>query len=212
MKFKKVLAAVFALIGVCTATTAVCLSLSSMDASPVLLTPPEEAQQRVVDLMDAVCEADYEKVSAQLAGNPALGVDREPADEVGGLIWDAFTESLSYELAGECYATNDGLAQNVVLTCMDMSTVTASLRDRSQALLEERVQNAEDASEIYDDNNDYREDFVMDVLFDAAVQALEQDAGEMTVELTLKLTYQDGQWWVTADSELLDAVSGGILY
>ena len=52
----------------------------------------------------------------------------------------------------------------------------------------------------------------MNVLYDAAEQALREDSASMTVSLTLNLKYQDGRWWVIADSELLDAVSGGILY
>ena len=34
----------------------------------------------------------------------------------------------------------------------------------------------------------------------------------MTVDLTVKLSYQDGKWWVVADEALYNAISGGILY
>ena len=71
---------------------------------------------------------------------------------------------------------------------------------------------AYDVSDIYDENNEYREDFVMDVLYDAVVDALEEDAREMTVELTVNLGYQDGKWWVIGDETLMNAISGGILY
>ena len=90
--------------------------------------------------------------------------------------------------------------------------MTAVLKDRSQALLEQRVDEAENLDEVYDDQLQYREDFVMDVLYDAAVAALEEDATTITTELTLNMTYQDGQWWIIADKLLLDAISGGILY
>ena len=212
MKIRKIIAAVFAVIGVFAAAMAVTLSFMNRNAEPVLLSPPEEAEHQVTALMDAVCAGEYDEASRHLLGNPSLGVDRAPEDEVGILFWEAFTSSMSYELVGECYATDDGLAQNVTMTCLDITSVTANLRDRSQALLEERVANAEDTTDIYDENYDYREEFVMDVLYDAAVQALKEDAREMTVELTLNLAYRDGQWWVLADSGLLDAISGGILY
>ena len=147
-----------------------------------------------------------------MLGKPSLGVDREAADRVGVLIWDAFGDSVSYELVGECYTTADGLAQDLTVTTLDIKSVTAQLRSRSQALLEQRVAEAEDTADIYDEKNEYREDFVMDVLYDAAVQALEEDAVEKTVELTIKLSYSDGSWWVIADENLLSAISGGILY
>lgn len=212
MKLKKILSAVLAVIGICTAVAAVGLSFSALDAEPVLLTPPIAARSRAVFLMNAVCDGEYEKAGQMILGTPDLGVDREASDAVGVLIWDAFTDSLSYELDGECYATDNGLAQNVVLSCLDITSVTAPLRERSQVLLEQRVEEATDTSEIYDENYDYREEFVMAVLYEAAEQALAEDARMTEIALTLNLSYQDGQWWVVADSALLDAISGGVLY
>ncbi|MBQ7800689.1 MAG: hypothetical protein IJ375_00025 [Oscillospiraceae bacterium] len=212
MKIRNIISALFAAVAVCAAAVAVYLSFTSLDAEPVLTSPPDEAQNRVLAFMDAVCDADYEQVSQYLSGNPSLGLDRDAADEVGVLLWDAYTDSLTYSVVGECYATDSGLAQKVTLTGLNITSVTAVLKDRSQALLEQRVQEAEDASDVYDENNEYREDFVMDVLYDAAAAALEEDAQEMTMEFTVNLVYQNDQWMVAADSELLDAISGGILY
>ena len=209
---KKLLSVIFAMIGIATAAAAVNLALSNKAADPKLLLPPEEAEQQVVGLMDAVCQGDYTSASAYLLGQPNLGVDREATDEVGVLIWDAFCDSMEYELMGECHATADGLAQSVRITCMDVTSVTAVLKDRSQALLEQRVEEAENLDEVYDEDLQYREDFVMNVLYDAAVAALEEDATTITTELTLNMSYQDGQWWIVVDKLLLDAISGGILY
>lgn len=213
MKALRVIASVLlATIGLSAAAAVVYLCIQFVDAKPMLLTPPDEARNKVVMLMDAVAEGDYEEASQAIYGTPSLGVDREAADEVGVLIWEAFQDSISYELLGECYTTEQGLAQNVSITCMDVTSVTVNLKERSQTLLEQRVNEAEDVSEVYDENNDYREDFVMAVLRDAVVDALEEDAREITVELTVNLSYQDGEWWVVADEALLDAISGGILY
>lgn len=201
-----------ATIGLAAAAAAIYLSAEYVNAKPMLLTPPDEARSKVVMLMNAVSEGDYEEASQSIYGTPDLGVGREAADEVGVLIWEAFEGSITYELLGECYTTDQGLAQDVSITCMDVTSVTVNLRARAQTMLEQRVDEAADVSEIYDDNNEYREDFVMAVLRDAVVDALEEDAREMTVELTVNLSYQDGKWWVLADEALLDAISGGILY
>lgn len=209
---KKVLSVIFAIVGIAAAAAAVYLGLSNRDTDPVLLAPPEAAKQQVEGLMDAVCAGDYTAASAYLQGQPNLGVDREATDEVGVLIWNAFCDSMSYELVGECYATEAGLAQNVKLSYMDITSVTAVLKERSQALLEQRVAEAENLNEVYDENLQYRESFVMDVLYDAAAAALEEDAATMTAELTVNMIYQDGTWWIIADKDLLDAISGGILY
>ena len=213
MKVLKYIASILlAAVGLSAAAAAVYLCTQFVDAKPMLLTPPDVAQSKVVALMDAVSEGDYEKASQAIYGTPSLGVDREAADEVGVMIWKAFQDSISYELLGDCYTTEQGLAQNVSISCMDVTSVTVNLKERAQTLLEQRVAEAVDVSEIYDENNEYREDFVMAVLRSAVEDALKEDAREMTVELTVKLSYQDGSWWVVADEALLDAISGGILY
>lgn len=209
---KKLLSAIFVVVGIAAATAAIYLALNNRTADPVLLVPPEEAKHQVTGLMDAVCSGDYAAASTYLQGQPGLGVDRAATDEVGILIWEAFCDSMTYELVGECYATADGLAQNVTITCLDVTSVTAVLKERSQAMLQQRVDEAENLDEVYDEKLQYREDFVMGVLYDAACEALEEDATTITAELTLNLIYQDGQWWIIADKLLLDAISGGILY
>lgn len=209
---KKLLSLVFAIVGIAAAVAAVSLSLSYKNANPMLLVPPEEAQHQVTGLMEAVCAGDYSTASTYLQGQPNLGVDREPTDAVGVMIWEAFCDSMEYELVGECYATEDGLAQNVVFSCIDVTSVTATLKDRSQTLLEQRVEEAEDLEEVYDEDLQYREDFVMDVLYDAATATLKEDAQTITAELTVNMAFQNGQWWIIADKALLDAISGGVLY
>lgn len=212
MKIRNVISAVFALVAVGAAATGIYLSLANRDADPVLLSAPDEAKSLVLEFMDAVCDADFDRASRYISGEPDLGLSREPADEVGRLLWDAYTDSLSYSVVGECHATDDGLAQEVSLTGLDIASVTAVLKERSQTLLEQRVQEAQNAEEVYDENNDYREDFVMQVLHDAAATALEQEARDKTMEFTVNLTFQNGQWLVLVDNDLLNAISGGILY
>lgn len=209
---KKILSLIFVIIGIAAAVAAVNLSMENKNADPVLLTPPEEAKLRVVGLMDAVCSGDFAAASTYLQGQPDLGVDREASDPVGVLIWNAFCDSMSYELVGDCYGTEEGLAQNVKLSCMDITSVTSVLKDRSQTMLEKRVEEAENLDDVYDDKLQYREDFVMSVLYDAAAEAVKKDAATMTMDLTVNMIYQNETWWIIADRNLLDAISGGILY
>ena len=125
------------------------------------------------------------------------------------MLWEAFLDSTEYELTGDCYTTDVGVAQNVSFTYLDTASVTANLRDRAQTLLNQRVEEAEDVSEIYDENNDYKEQIVMEALQEAVQAALQEDAKTVTVTLTVNLKHQNGQWWVVVDNALLDAFSGG---
>jgi len=207
----KIFGVIFVLAGIVAAGFTVELTKKNLDSIPILLAPVEEAEAQAAALMDAVAEGDYNTAGTMILGNPKLGVDRDPADTVGVMIWEAFVDSYSYELVGDSFATDSGIAQNVKVSYLDMNSVTANLRERSQVLLEARVAEAEDVDEIYDENNDYKEAFVMEVLKDAVEDALEEDAQMTGAEFTINLVYRDGSWVVVSDSTLLAAISGDIV-
>lgn len=188
----------------------VVLCLNSLNSSPVLLTQPEAAAERAEAMMDAVCEGDYVGAASFMYGSPDLGAAREPADEVGTLIWSAFLDSIRYEFTGDCYATDSGVARDVTVESLDIAGITGDLKEIAQELLAQWVTAAEDVDQIYDEDGEYREDFVMEVLNDAVRQALEQNSTYSSREVTLNLTYQDDQWWIVPDAALLEAISGGI--
>lgn len=207
----RIVGVIFALAGMAAATFGVWLCMNNLDSIPVLLAPVEEARNQAETLMEAVTTGDYDAAGAVILGEPELGVDRMPKDEAGVMIWEAFMESYRYELVGECFATDSGVSQNVRVTYLDISSVTENLRQRSQSILEERIAQAEDVSELYNENNEFHEEFVMTALYDAVRDALREDARETTVEFTLNLVYHDGVWLVVSDGALMSAISGGIV-
>ena len=211
-KGRTVVSILLALVAVFTATVAIYLSFTYRDAEPMLLTQPESARHRVEELMDAVSGTDFEKVSKLLYGHPELGLDRVAADEVGVLVWDAFTKSISYELVGDSYLTDKGLAQKIRITGLDLDSIAEFVQANAETMLNTQVEEAEDRDVFFDENDAYKKEFITEILCSAATRALEEGARERTVELTLYMTYEDGKWWVMPDSELLDAISGGILY
>ncbi len=211
MRGRKILAGLFGLLAACAAALGIFLAFSFLEADPVLLVTPEAAKAQAQAVLDAVCQGDYVSAAQGMYGTPDLGVDREAADTAGALIWDAFENSLSYTLEGACYATDSGVAQDVAITALDIDSVTANLRTRAQTLLEERVAAAADVSEVYEDSGEYREDVVMEVLYQAIQQALEEDAVTQTVTVPVSMIYSGGQWWVLPESDLLRAISGGMV-
>jgi hypothetical protein len=201
----------FALLGTAAAAFAVWLCVNNINSIPVLLAPIDEAKHQAEILMDAVAEGDYNRAGNLILGTPKLGVDRDPEDPTGVMIWEAFVASYQYELVGDCYATDSGVAQNVRVTYLDIGSVTKNLRQRSQALLEARIAEAEDISELYNENNEFREEFVLEALYDAVRDALREDARQISLEFTLNLVYRDGTWVVVSDDILMTAISGGIV-
>lgn len=210
MKLTKLFSALFGALALCAAAAGIYLSLSCKNAQPVLVEAPEAARQRAEMLMEAICNGDYDTAGDLLYGQPDLGLGRDATDEVGMMFWQALEESRSYTFSGGCYATEDGVAIDVELRGLDMSSVTANLKSRAQTLLEQRVAEAEDTSDIYVEGGEYREEFVMEVLRDAAAAALEEDARTAVWPLTLNFICDGEQWWIRLDDSLLAALSGGI--
>lgn len=211
MKQSKKLSSFFGVLGILAAAAGIFLSFHFMNASPMLLAQPQAAKDQAVRLLDAACAERMDIVSSLLYETPNIGADREPADAVGGLLWDAYIDSISYEVRSDCYATDSGVALDVTITALELNSVTANLRERSQVKLEQRVAAAVDADEIYDENGDYLEEFVMEVLYDSAVDALAQDAKMVSKDVTMSLVYDDGRWWVMPDPGLMEAISAGML-
>lgn len=180
-------------------------------APPIMLKKPAQASAQVEQLLNAVHENDYETISACLVGNPSLGADREPADAVSQLLWNSFTDSFTYQLDGSLYASGNGIAQDVTVQFLDISSVTSDLNERAQALLAQRIQEASSPSEIYDEDNEYREDVVMEILAEAIDEIMSQRARNTTISLTIRLANQDGQWLIQADDALLNAISGNAM-
>ena len=142
----------------------------------------------------------------------ALGstVGQEKTAAVAARLWDSLADSLRCTPQGRCYATPEGLAQNITVTSLDIGQVLQAIKTTAPRLLEQQVARAEDMSEVYADDNTYRQDFLLDVMLSAANAAL-TEAPVRECSLTVHLQYRDRQWWVLPEQTLLEAVSGGIL-
>ena len=210
MKISKFFSALFGLIGILAAISAIWLSFYAVDAEPALIAMPESAVEQVESMMDSFCAGDYAAASGYLYGAPDLGVDREASDAVGVMIWEAFQESMTYELVGEAYATDTGLAQDILVTTLDISAVTAYLTAHTQENLEHQALAAEDYDTIFDENDEYREEFIQQVLAETTAQALENTDAQVTTAVTLNLVWSGDRWWVVSNDALLNAVSGGV--
>ncbi len=209
MKLTKGIGLFFALLAAVLILGTVGLCLRSLDAPVKLLASAQDAEARTETLMEALVQGDYDGVSSVLYGQPSLGGDEEPSQEIGVLLWEAYGSSISYTFDQGCYATDTGLARDVTVTALDISAVMAPLEERFNDLLEEQAAE-EDPSVVYDEDDGYREEFVMAVLAQAAEQVLTQGSYLSSQTVTLELTCQDGQWWVVPGTELLRLLSGGL--
>lgn len=211
MKLARIFAYVSGALGSVLMAGAVVFCLLSLDAPVKMVKYPQEAMDRAEKLLDCIEAGDYAGASEVLYGQPNLGVDREPGDEVGKMVWSAFLDSLSCETKGKCYASDKGLACDAVVTGLDITTVMETLTERTHTLLTQRIEQATDMEELYDEENNFRQELVNQVLHQAVELAIREDGELVSRDVTLELVYQDGQWWVVPDRALLQAISGGLV-
>ena len=206
----KCLAAVFGAAALAAAAFGICLAMGKRDALPVLSVTSQGAQCAAAEMLRAVEEGAYDEASCIILGEPDLGVDREADGAVGRLLWDAYQESLEFEPLGELFTTENGVAQRYAVRYLNVESVASNLRVYAEPLLQKRVEEAENVSEVYDEKNEYREDVVTEVLCEAAEKALQEKAVYIDREFVVSLTGRDGRWWVIPDAQLLSAISGGL--
>lgn len=209
MKIAKCFAVLFAVVGTVLMLGTVGLCLGNLNTPARVADIPDEVTRCGEELMGSLAAGDYAAVQNYLYGQPNLGAGEAPSDPTAKLFWEAFTRSFTYEFDGECYVTDSGYARSVTVTTLDLSAAAADLKARARTLLEERVENATEMTELYDDSGEFQEDLIEQVLSQAAQEAA---AGEQTVTCqgTLNFYYRDGQWWAVPDQALLKAISGGV--
>lgn len=210
MKLSRFFSTLFGLAGICLALSTLWLCAYAMDAPSSIVEVPEAAVEQVETMMERFCAGDYAGASTCLYGTPDLGVDREAGDTVGVLIWDAFSDSMTWEPVGECYATSSGLAQNIRVSTLDISAVTAYVEEHTLSRIEEKAQAAENYDDIFDENDTYRDSFLSDTLREVTQEGIAATDTRLTTDVTLELVWSQGQWWVVSCDSLIRAISGGI--
>ena len=186
----------FAILGLCILVGTAYFCLTSLNGNAIMVKTPEAAQLCSENLMSAIENGDFQTASGYLYGQVDLGVNREPAGQLGARLWNAFEDSITYEFIGDCYATSTGAARDVWITTLDPASVNSHLSQRAEELAETMDTEAED--------------FMDQLLLDALEEALKKDATTVTRKIQLNLVYQNGQWWVVPDAALIQAISGGV--
>lgn len=210
MKKIPIFSRVFGILAALPAVLVLVICLSQRSGAPLLLGSTEKAEDCARNLMERVCEGDYAGASQYLYGTPSLGSDAQRENAASELIWQAFLSSLNSQAAGDCYADEKGLAQDYILSGLDIPDLLAKLKEAAPGVLNARVNAAENFAQIYDDNWQYREEFTQSVLEETARQVT-GEVSPVQRKITLRFAFEDGQWWVVPDGQLLTAISGGIL-
>ena len=208
MKIARFFAYIFACIGMVLLIGSMGFFLWNRNAPVRVRELPQQAVSVSDDFVRALNAGDLEAAARLMYGQPDLGVSGAPADRETALVWEAFRSSIVMELTGEWAVEQSALVRSGTVACLDVSSVLGSLPEQVQSLLDQKIAAAETLSEIYNEQNEFREELVDRVLAEAVQQALSQDARTVTREVTVKLVNRDGGWWVVPHPDLLQILTG----
>ncbi len=176
-------------------------------AAPALLSDPGDPGAVSAAFLDSVCAGDYEAARALCPELPAEG---SCGDGDAGRVYERLRALRSWESAGACRRDGIYAAQPVRFTYLDVDALTADMQSDVNALLARRVEEAERASDVYNEDRSYRDEVVRrawEEALDARLAAAERYTA--VAEFPLGLTYENGAWRVECGAELLRALAGG---
>lgn len=208
MKNQNRLSNILLALGTVLAAAAVCIALLAKNDAPKMLQHPADAMRCAKEMMSSLEKGDYTGASERMYGRPSLGTAPEGGNLAVELLWTAFLDSMEYEMAEKCYVTDTGVAVDVTVQMLDVPAVITSMEDYAKELLGKRVAAAKNMTEIYDSENNFRQEIMDKVLRDATMQALSENAVYCQENITLNLVYEKGQWWVVPDTQLQSILSG----
>ena len=210
MKIAKFFAVVFGILGGLVMAGSIGLCLFSLHAPARVGGIPEGAVACSAALEAAVNEKNYEKLEGCIYGQPDLGLDGAPKEELSRMVWDLVQLNLEFAWQGDCYMDGAKLYRDAAVTYMDVASITNDLPVRAHALLTQQVEAATDMEQLYDESGEFRQDLMDQVMKEALTQCCMEDARSVTTEVSVELVNRDGQWWAVPDGKLLTVLSGGL--
>lgn len=210
MKIAKFFAGIFGAVGTALLVGSIGLCLLSLNAEPKMTETPAGAVECSENFSNAISQGDFAAAGAYIYGQPELGMSGELEDELARMVWELVQLNFSFSWQGECYLKDTVLCRDATVRYMDAASITENLQTRAHALLTQRVEEAEEMAELYDESGEFRKELVDQVLKAALTQACMEDVKAVTADVTVQLVHREGQWWAVPDAAFLTALSGGL--
>lgn len=188
---------------------AMLLCLVGSSAGVVYAKPSGDPRAAVDEFMLALVQGDYDTAYARLKGHSDLGLATPPQSPAAQMVYQALLDSFDYSLEGPCEAELTQAKQKVNFRYLDVAAVTAGLDQATQRQLKAIVKDR-DASQVYDDKDQYLPEVTQEAYMLALEKALSQAKScYVEIQLELSLEYTGGRWMIGSSPELLNALAGG---
>ena len=187
--------------------------MKALDAKPIIMDESSEPGLVAEEFVSKVLEGDAAGAEELLLGTGKLGLDSQPNDNLGKMLYSALQDSFSYELSGPCSEDSINASQSFTIRYLDIPSLTALQQDATNARLAKYLEEADRAEEVQAEDGSWLPEVAMRALEEVTAELLE-NAEDHYVEttLTLELQYTAGDWKVIANEDLFAILSGNTAY
>ena len=207
MKSNRVFSIISLILAVPMAAAALYGGVTAQNRPAKLLWSEPGAKAAAAALVETLSAGNFAQGSEYLQGNPQLLLPEE-ASGAGGMLWDYYRQHLRGELTGEPYLSTRGYCQDALFTVPDLDGLIRRMKEIAPELVTQRIVQAQELSEIYNDDYSFRENLISEILAEAARSAMAEGAAPKQYPVQLRLVYQDDRWQVLPDQPLLDILAG----
>lgn len=207
---RNILAVLLWLMALAVAAFAIFLTARFPGTEARLLTETEDPMVTAEAFLNALCAGDYATAGSHLQGNPDLGLDTLPEEEIPRLLNEAFRQSWRWS-PGLLWHKGSEARLPISFTALDLTKLTADLNGDVLASLALRLDSAQRLEELYNEDNTWREDAVLQATEDVLRRRLRHEEEYLsTTQLTLLLRYENRRWLIVPDEMLYEVLAGEV--
>ena len=171
--------------------------------------PDGDPRETVEKFYSSLESGDYQGAYSCLSDYTGLGLENEPADENGKLVYQKLRESYSHTVMGGATINKLSAFVPVRFRYLKVKNMERSIQSEVNSLLERFVKE-NPRNLVYDSGNKYLPEVTEKVYSDAVARVLRNISDFCTTEqFNVELEYRDGQWFIVTSPEMLNAIIGG---
>ena len=198
----------WAIAGIILALLTLVIILMGINSTPAIAMEPQVLVDAAAQTLDCVRTGDYDALGQMLYGAPNLGDSPKDTDDLESMILMTFLQSIRYQIIPDFRASDSGISLDVQITCMDIPALSSAMQEIVPDLMNQIANEKGDESLVYDENHNYLDSFLTEVLYTAAQQILADDPQTMDTVLTLELVQSNGRWQVVPTNDFVQLLCG----
>lgn len=210
MKIKKLPSLLSLLLAIPVAAAAIYLGFKADTLPAGILRQDSSACLAASGLVDSLSAGDFQQAGDYLQGSPSLFLPQKKQEDAMTLLWNYYCRSLSGQLIGEPYVCAQGYFQDAVFYTADLDGLTRRMKELAPGLVAERIESAQEPSQVYNEDLSLREELIDSVLCSAARKAIQEKPQPRECRVRLQLVYEDTRWLIRPDQALLNILAGNM--